>query len=106
MVVGHGPLWVRVNAWTEIVAIAAFHVFAAHRPFLLCHSQSPSVAPTSRSLPFASSGRGASLLLTFQNTLIEIVDDHPGQPFIMNEQALPDRIGVLFGDFERLLQYL
>ena len=37
MVVGHRPLRVRVDARTEIVAVAALHILAAHRPFLLGH---------------------------------------------------------------------
>jgi len=27
VIVGHRPLWVRIDAWTEIVAVAALHVF-------------------------------------------------------------------------------
>src|SRR5260370_21846833 len=47
---------------------------------------------------------GSSYLpLLFQNALMEVADDHAGQPLIMDEHALADRIGVLLGDIERLL---
>ena len=35
---------------------------------------------------------------------MQVTDDHAGQPFIMDEEALADRIGVLLGDRKRLLQ--
>ena len=47
-----------------------------------------------------------ALLLLLQDALVEVAHDHPGQPFVMDEEALADRIGVLLGDLERLLQDL
>src|SRR5262249_13108710 len=37
VIVSYRALRVRIDAGTQIVAVAAFHVFAQHRPFLLCH---------------------------------------------------------------------
>src|SRR6266853_2096697 len=48
VIVGHRGLRVRVNARTQVVAVAALHVFAAHRPFLLCHVSCPSTGVASR----------------------------------------------------------
>src|SRR5690242_6281098 len=48
----------------------------------------------------------AALLLLVQDALVEVAHDHPGEPFVMDEEALADRVGVLFGDVERLLQDL
>src|SRR6202035_2292312 len=50
---------------------------------------------------------GSSYLpLLFQDALVEVAHDHPGQPFVMDEETLADRVGVLLGNLERLLQDL
>src|SRR5207237_847612 len=41
IIVGHGPLRVRIDAGADVVAIAAFHVLAADRPFCVCHGLLP-----------------------------------------------------------------
>src|SRR5207248_5846038 len=41
IIVGHGPLRVRVDAGAEVVAIATFHVLAVDRPFCVCHGPLP-----------------------------------------------------------------
>src|SRR5947209_1090611 len=46
------------------------------------------------------------LLFLVQDALVEVAHDHPGQPFVVDEEALADRVGVLLGDLERLLQDL
>jgi hypothetical protein len=37
VVVRHRRLRVRVDARAQVIAVAALHILAAHRPFLLCH---------------------------------------------------------------------
>src|SRR6516164_1640689 len=54
------------------------------------------------SLALALAGDG--LLLLLQDTLVEVADNHPRQPLIMDEEALTDRIGILASYFERLFQ--
>jgi hypothetical protein len=44
-----------------------------------------------------------SQLFLVHDALMEVAHDHAGQPFVMDEEALADRVWVLFGDFERLL---
>src|SRR5690348_18488989 len=47
---------------------------------------------------------GACLLLLLQDALVQVADDHAGQPLVMDEEALADRVGILLHDIERLFQ--
>jgi len=49
---------------------------------------------------------GPRLLLLFENALVEVAYNHPGQPFIVDEEALPDWIWVLFWLLRAPPQYL
>src|SRR6516162_4401397 len=49
---------------------------------------------------------GGRLLLLFEDALVQIADDHAGEPLVVDKEALTDRVGVLFGDLNRLLQDL
>src|SRR5215472_2347139 len=42
----------------------------------------------------------------FEDALVQVADDHTGQPLVVDEEALADRVGVLLGDLERLFQDL
>src|SRR5438552_1426086 len=58
-------------------------------------------------MPSPGRRNGSSyLLLLVQNTLMEVADDHAGQPLIVDEEALADRIRVLLRDLERCLEDL
>ena len=46
------------------------------------------------------------LLFSLDDALVNVVDDHAGQPLVMDEEALADRVGVLLGDLDRLLEDL
>src|SRR6516165_3270079 len=49
---------------------------------------------------------GRRLLFLVEDALVQVVDDHAGQPFVMDEEPLADRVGVLLGDLDRLFQDL
>src|ERR1700726_20566 len=61
------------------------------------------------SFPFARArlDRGsASGLFTFEDAPVQVAHNQPGQPLVMHEQALADRIGILPGDRDSLLEDL
>src|SRR4051794_37372443 len=55
-----------------------------------------------RELPRA----GSRPLFALENARVQVVNDQTGQPLVMYEQPLADRIGVLLRNWDRLLQDL
>src|ERR1700730_6792869 len=47
---------------------------------------------------------GSGLLFLVKNALVQVADDHVGQPLVVHEEPLPDRVGILLGDLDRLLE--
>src|SRR6516162_3489127 len=68
-----------------------------------CTRRASSIAAVPWRDPRPSRGR---LLLFVQDALVQVVDDHAGQPLIVDKEALADRIGILLSNFQRLLKDL
>src|ERR1700730_7527802 len=47
---------------------------------------------------------GSGLLLLVKNALMQVADDHVGQTLVVHEEPLADRVGILLGDLDRLLE--
>src|SRR5690242_849136 len=77
---------------------------AIDSPHRRSHSLLSLSAPEGRRGPLASGPRRP--LRFVEDALVEVADDHAGQPLIVDEEALADRIGILLGDFERLFEDL